>query len=199
MKIQINFFTANHLKTDDQIEHVNIIMKYYFWIFINYFQNNWIQWFFNAEFAINNTNFFNIFVSFFLANYNQHFHVRFESEKSLFQNFTTQNHVNLIVVNKFIKCMKNLNKHFQKQMLVAQIIYKFAVNVYHHFCSWYIVENQIWLNTCNFNTAQFSVKLDNYNVKSFFVIKVYEFNLFIMKLDFSEIIQIYFIFHVNLL
>ena len=65
----------------------------------------------------------------FQANYDQHFCVEFESEKLLFQNLIVQNHVNLIAVNKFIKYMKNLNKHFQKQMLVAQVIYKFAVNV----------------------------------------------------------------------
>ena len=35
-------------------------------------------------------------------------------------------------------------------------------------------------------------------MKSFFVIKIYEFNFFVVKLDFLKIIQIHSVFHVNL-
>ena len=118
LKIHVNLFTADYSETNDQIEHVNVIMKHYFQIFINYFQNDWMQWFFDAEFAVNNTNFFSILTLFFLANYKQHFCIEFEFEKSLSQNLTAQNCVNLIAINEFIKCMKNLNKHLQEQMLV---------------------------------------------------------------------------------
>ena len=40
LKIQINLFIASHLKTDNQIKHVNVIMKHYFWAFVNYLQND---------------------------------------------------------------------------------------------------------------------------------------------------------------
>ena len=110
-------------------------MKYYLWAFINYLQNDWTQWFSDAEFIINNTDFFNILISSFLINYDQHFCIKFKSEKLLSQNLTAQDHVNLIAMNEFIKHMKNLNKHFQEQMLVAQVIYKSVVNAYYCFCS----------------------------------------------------------------
>ena len=74
-------------------------------------------------------------MSLFLANYEQHFCIEFKSEKSLSQNLTVQDHVNLIVINEFIKHMKNLNKHLQEQMLVTQVIYESAVNAHHHSCS----------------------------------------------------------------
>ena len=124
MKIQINLFTANHSETDDQIKHVNIIMKHYLQAFINYFQNDWIQWFSDAEFAVNNTNFFSILMLFFLANYDQHFYVEFESEKSLSQNFIVQNHVNLIAVNEFNFLIMKFN--FSETM---QIHFVFHVNL----------------------------------------------------------------------
>ena len=95
--------------------------------------------------------------------------------------------------------MKNLNKHFQKQMLVIQVIYEFTVNVCCHFCSQYVIENQVWLNAHNFNTAWSSVKLDDHNVKSFLMIKIYKFNFLVMKLDFLKTMQIHSVFHVNLL
>ena len=72
---------------------------------------------------------------FFLVNYDQHFHIEFESEKSLSQNFIVQNHINLIAINKFIKYMKNLNEHLQEQMLVTQVIYKSVINAHYCFCS----------------------------------------------------------------
>ena len=89
-------------------------MKHYFWVFVNYFQNDWIQWFSDAEFAVNNTDFFSILTLSFLANYDQHFYIEFESEKSLSQNLTAQDYINLIAANEFIKHMKNLNEHFQE-------------------------------------------------------------------------------------
>ena len=84
-------------------------------------------------------------------------------------------------------------------MLVTQVIYEFAVNVCHCFYFWYVVENQVWLNAHNFNITWSSVKLDNHNVRSFLMIKVYKFNSLVMKLDFLKTMQIHSIFHVNLL
>ena len=80
---------------------------------------------------------------FFLANYDQHFCIEFESKKSLFQNLIIQDYVNLIAANKFIKHMKNLNEHFQEQMLVIQVIYKSAVNACYYLCFQYIIEDQV--------------------------------------------------------
>ena len=174
-------------------------MKHYLQIYVNYLQNDWVQWLADVKFVINNTDFFSILVSFFLVNYNQHFHIKFKLKKSLLQNLIIQNHINLIVANKFIKHMKNLNEYFQEQILIIQVIYEFTVNACHHLCSWYVVENQVWLNAHNFNTAWFSVKLDDHNMKLFSVIKIYKFNSLVMKLDFLKIMQIHFVFHVNLL
>ena len=40
---------------------------------------------------------------------------------------------------------------------------------------------------------------DDYNMKSFSVIKIYKFNFLVMKFDFLKIMQIHSVFHVNLL
>ena len=61
---------------------------------------------------------------FFLANYDQHFYVEFESEKSLSQNFIVQNHVNLIAVNEFNFLIMKFN--FSETM---QIHFVFHVNL----------------------------------------------------------------------
>jgi hypothetical protein len=61
--------SAYHFETNDQIEKINAILKQYLRAYMNFRQNNWVNWLPLAEFALNNaisetTGFF-----FFFANY----------------------------------------------------------------------------------------------------------------------------------
>jgi len=49
----------------------------------------------------------------------------------------------LINVEKFIKKMKKLTEHLCDEMLIAQIIYKFNVNLSHCSCFKYFVEDEV--------------------------------------------------------
>ena len=40
LRIDAKYFTAYHLKTDEQTEHSNAIMKYYLQVFNNYMQDD---------------------------------------------------------------------------------------------------------------------------------------------------------------
>ena len=46
--------TAYHSETDSQTEKQNQELECYFWSYVNYFQDNWVQWLPLAEFAANN-------------------------------------------------------------------------------------------------------------------------------------------------
>ena len=43
LKIDIKLFTVYHSETNEQTERVNIVMKHYFWAFVNYMQDDWAK------------------------------------------------------------------------------------------------------------------------------------------------------------
>ena len=67
----------------------------------------------------------------------------------------------LINVEEFIKKMKKLTEHLHDEILIAQIIYKFNVNLFHHSCFKYFVEDEVWLNACNLSITHLTVKLND--------------------------------------
>ncbi len=95
--------------------------------------------------------------------------------------------------------MKKLTEHLRDEMLIAQIIYEFNVNLSHHSCSRYFVEDEVWLNAHNLSIAHFVIKLNDCNVDLFKIKRVFENNSLIIKLNLSTFIKIYLIFHVILL
>ncbi len=68
LKINAKLLMIYHSEINDQIERINTIMKYYFQVFINYMQNNWVKWLFEVKFVINNTSSLITLTSFFLIN-----------------------------------------------------------------------------------------------------------------------------------
>jgi hypothetical protein len=69
LKIDVKLFIEYHSKIDDQIERVNIIMKHYLRVYVNYMQDDWVQWLSDAEFASNNIDFFSVLAFSFLVNF----------------------------------------------------------------------------------------------------------------------------------
>ncbi len=95
--------------------------------------------------------------------------------------------------------MKKLTEHLYDEMLIAQIIYKFNVNLFHHSCFKYFIEDKVWLNVCNLNITHFIIKLNDHNIDFFKIKYVFENNSLIIELNFSTFMKIHSIFHVILL
>ena len=53
--ITVKLSTAHHPETDGQTEQQNQKLERYLQSYVNYFQDDWVQWFLLAEFAANNT------------------------------------------------------------------------------------------------------------------------------------------------
>ena len=174
-------------------------MKHYLWVFVNYMQNDWAKWLSEVEFIINNASSLITLASFFLINLSQNLRLDFKFSESLLKNLTFQAWNKLINVKEFIKKMKKLTEHLHNEMLIAQIIYKFNVNLSHCSCSRYFVEDKVWLNACNLNIAHFAVKLDDCNVDLFKIKHVFKNNFLIIELNLSTFMKIHSIFHVILL
>ncbi len=162
-------------------------------------QNDWAKWLSEVKFVINNASSLITLESFFLINLSQNSRLDFKSFKTLLENLMFQARNKLINVKKFIKKIKKLTEHLRDEMLIAQIIYKFNVNLSHHSCSKYFIEDEVWLNACNFSIAHLTVKLDDHKVDFFKIKRIFKNNSLIIELNLSTFMKIHSIFHVILL
>jgi len=199
LKIDAKLLIMYHSEINDQIKKVNVVMKYYLWIFVNYMQNDWVKWLSEVEFIVNNASSLITLASLFLINLSQNSCLDFKFSESLFKNFMFQAWDKLINVEEFIKKMKKLTEHLRDEMLIAQIIYEFNVNLFHHSCFKYFVEDEVWLNACNLSIVHLAVKLNDHNVDFFKIKYVFKNNSLIIELNLSAFMKIHSIFHVILL
>ncbi len=199
LKIDVKLSTTYHSEIDNQIERINAVMKHYLRVFVNYMQNDWAKWLSEVEFVVNNASSLITLASFFLINLNQNSRLNFKLSESLFKNFTFQAWDKLINVKESLKKMKKLIEHLRDEMLIAQIIYEFHVNLFRRSCFKYFVEDEVWLNACNLSIACFAVKLDDHNVDLFKIKRVFKNNSLVIELNLSIFMKIHSVFHVTLL
>ena len=89
LKINIKLFTVYHSEMNKQIKRVNTVIKHYLWTFVNYMQDNWVKWFSDTKFSVNNAPSSIILTSSFLINFRQNLCLRFEFSESLPAELTT--------------------------------------------------------------------------------------------------------------
>ncbi len=199
LKIKVKLSTTYHSEIDAQIKRINAVMKHYLWVFINYMQNDWAKWLSEVEFIVNNTSLLITLTLLFLINSSQNSRLDFKSFESLLKNLTFQAWNKIINVKEFIKKMKKLTEHLHDEMLIAQIIYKFNVNLFRRSCFKYFVEDEVWLNVHNLSIAHLAVKLNDHNVDFFKIKRVFKNNFLIIELNLSTFMKIHSIFYVILL
>ncbi len=134
-----------------------------------------------------------------MINSSQNLCLNFKLFESLFKNLTFQAWNKLINVKEFIKKMKKLIEHLHDEMLIAQIIYEFHVNLSCRSCSKYFIKDEVWLNACNFSITHLAVKLNDHNVDFFKIKHVFKNNSLVIELNLSVFMKIYSVFHVILL
>ncbi len=89
LKINIKLSTMYHSEINDQIEKINVVMKHYLQVFVNYMQNDWAKWLSEVEFIINNASSLITLASLFLINLSQNSCLDFKSSESLLENLTS--------------------------------------------------------------------------------------------------------------
>ncbi len=89
LKINAKLLTMYHFEINDQIKRINVIMKHYLQVFVNYMQNDWVKWLSEVKFIINNVSSLIILASFFLINLSQNSRLDFKFSESLFKNLTS--------------------------------------------------------------------------------------------------------------
>lgn len=74
--------------------------------------------------------------------------------------------------------MSQLQLHLYNEILVAQAIYELWAKKCRkpYFC--YFVDNKVWLNTRNIQTARLAAKLDDWNISFYWVVWIFPKKLF---------------------
>ena len=78
-------------------------------------------------------------------------------------------------------------------------MYEFSANRSRRPCPHYFVEDEVWLNVKNLNTADPAIKLNDHHVRSFKVKCIFEKNLLVIELKLSEFMKVHPVFHIALL
>ena len=199
LRIDAKYFTTYHSETDEQMEHLNAIMKHYLQVFVNYMQDDWAKWIPGAEFAANNALSVITLASLFLVNSDQNPCLEFEPPEPLATDLTVQQQIKLLDIENFTKKIEDLTEHLRVKMLIAQAMYEFSANRFCRPCPHYFIGDEVWLNAKNLNTAHLTVKLNNCYVRSFKVKHIFKKNLLVIELELSEFMKIHSVFHVTLL
>lgn len=199
LKIDAKLSTAYHPQTDGQTERPNAIMEHYLRAFVNYMQDDWAKWVPGAEFSANNAPSSTTLASPFLANSGQNPRLGFEPPEPLPSDLTAHSQAKLIDVENFSKKMEELTEHLREEMLIAQAIYEANANRSRRPCPRYFVDDQVWLNAKNLDTARPAVKLDDHHVGPFRVKRVFKQNPLVVELELPVSMKVHPVFHATLL
>ena len=155
--ITVKLFTAHHPETDGQTEKQNQELERYLWSYVNYLQDDWVQWFLLAKFVANNTvSESSRMTSFFI---NKEYHPRLSLNSP--QPSTNQEAQDLT------QHMKDILEQLRASLLVSQEAKRSAANLHRTPAPFYQVRDQVWLNSKNIRTQKPFRKLDNKWIGSF--------------------------------
>src|SRR5467141_332717 len=147
LSIKAHLSTAYHLETDGQTERVNQILEQYLQIYINYQQDNWVNFLPLAEFAYNNTSHSETMVTPFFAN--KVFHPKLEVSLAS---------VVLDAAHSVASDLKELHQYLHDQ--IAHALKKYAVHSasYRLLIPPFSVGDTVWLDFHNVRTTHPSKK-----------------------------------------
>jgi hypothetical protein len=83
LQIKAKLFTTFHFESDEQSENTNQKLKRYLWTFMNYQQNDWIEWLSMTKFTFNACISVFIDIFSFSANYDFESHMSFDSQANV--------------------------------------------------------------------------------------------------------------------
>ena len=162
LRIQQRLSSAYHPQTDGQSERSNQTMEAYLRAYVNYAQDDWVDWLPLAEFAANNHVSESTGVTPFYANYGRH--PRFTSDclevDELLLQHKGPKRVEQQMARDFALRMTNLHAKLRQELLLSAQIQTDAANASRAVHRQYHAGDQVYVSTKNFKTARPSKKLD---------------------------------------
>ena len=190
--ITAQLLTAWHPKTDGQTEQINGVMEQYLRSFVNYLQDDWLDWLPLAEFVSNNTELETTKVTPFFANKGFHPRIGFEPTRP-----PIGANANELNADAFATCIEEIQNVLRNHMLLAQADYEKHANCHRGTAPQYREGDLVWLDTRNLFTKQPCQKLENRRAGPYPVKQIVSTHA--IKLTLPADIRVHPMFHVNLL
>ena len=188
--ITAQLVTAWHPETDGQTKRINSVMEQYLRSFVNYLQDDWLDWLPLAEFVGNNTESETTKVTPFFANKGFHPRIGFEPTRLP----TNANELN---ADTFVIRMEEIQNILRGHMLLAQADYEKHANCHRGTTPQYRESNLVWLDTRNLFTKRSCWKLENHFAGPYLVKQIV--STYAIKLTLPEDICMHPVFYVSFL
>ncbi len=164
LKINVKLSIAFHSKTDNQSEIANQEMKRYLRSYCNYQQNDWFEWLFMTEFALNvaTSTFIELFV--FMTNYDFESRMSFHSLNSNNASqdwLSTKERILTQKADTIIEKMKKIWEFINKKLTNTQEIQKKYANQKRSSSFECKLNDMIWLFIKNIKIERSSRKLNH--------------------------------------
>ena len=185
-----------HFEIDDQIENVNVDLKVYLRIYVNFNQNDWINLFSIVEFEVNFvvSNFTDMIFFLTIKKY-------FSKSDLKFLMLIIDNAIQkrkMKDVDKFIQHQEKLREFLRNELIWAQIKQKKQINKRRHATSKIKVEDKIMFDSRFISTIKFNRELNYKNLELYEIIRA--INNFVYELNLSKFLKsVFSVFHFWLL
>ena len=186
LTIYCQYSIAFHPQTDEQTKQWNQILKLYLQSYINYQQDDWVNWLPIAEFAYNNSKHSSTGVTFFFAAYSRDPRYR----KDFRQQMKREVSAARTHAEEVARMRKLLKAKWQTTLIYASKYYDKK-----HTLWTFSLKDKVWLNSKNIKTVQLSKKLDYKYFGSFMVLKPIEKQTYWLDLP-KTFWRVHNIFHV---
>ena len=198
LRIEARLSTAFHPETDGQTENANKDMERYLRSFINYLQDDWIDWLPMAEFSANNTESSAIKTSPFFANCGFHPRMSFDFEPDLPADpIRPRELIQREKAETMANKMKEIGEFLREEMTLAQAEMEEQAHHYRTPAPRYEVGDKVWLSTANIRTQRPSKKLDHKQIGPYEILRKLGPTSYELKLP--ESMRIHPVFHSSLL
>jgi len=156
--ISTKLSTAFHPETDGQSENSNQILEQYLRSYVNYLQDDWVNWLPMAEFAVNNHKSESTGVSPFYAVNGQHPLMGHEPPQPT-RRLLARQQLDVAAADKFAEGMKELTDYLHAEMKLAQARYAEQADKSRSPAPIFKKGDKVWLDTRNLKIERPSKKL----------------------------------------
>jgi hypothetical protein len=181
-----NLSTAFHPQTDGQTERINQSLEQYLRLYINYLQDDWVEYLPIAEFSYNDTHHDSINMTPFLAN--KGFHPSLSIDLSRITHLEAQ---------KAAANLHEVHEYCRSQIKISNERAAYFADARRQEAPQWEIGKRVWLNTKNIQMRRPMKKLDHKNIGPFTIVKKVGSHAYRLKLPAEW--KIHPVFHVSLL
>jgi hypothetical protein len=182
-KIQVKLSSAQHPETDGQTEIVNKALKIYLRNFINYAQDDWVDWLPEAEFAGNNFDHSATGITPFFAEHGYHPRSGVEPPGT----YGRRGRAEIEQADKIIARVKAMQEYLQNQLAWAQEDYERFANAHRQPHPEYRVGDQVYVDARHFAAERPSRSLGLKNAGPWKIIRIIDNKAY--ELDLPEYLK----------